>query len=231
MLRVLNPILDFFLPRICPSCDSKLIPEETYICNKCLSSIKIADAQRISNEFSRKFEGKNIISDFTALYVFEKDKALQEIIHSFKYNKKFLVGKFLGREVARNLNDKINEWNIDLIVPIPLHQLKKADRGYNQSFYIAKGMGKELKIKVSESVIKRVKYTKSQTSMTLIERQENMGQAFKVKNKNKISGKNILLVDDVITTGATTAECAKVFLDMGANKVYAAAIAITDYAN
>ena len=109
--------------------------------------------------------------------------------------------------------------------------LKKADRGYNQSFYIAKGLGKELKIKVSESVIKRIKFTKSQTTMNLKERQENMGEAFRLRNKNKIFKKNILLVDDVITTGATTAECAKVFLDGGANKVYAASIAIADYDN
>ena len=231
MLQLLNPIFDFFLPRFCPACDSKLKSDESFVCNNCISNIKLADENRLKNEFARKFEGKNIISGFTSLYVFEKDKELQEIIHSFKYSKKFLVGKFLGNQVGKKLLNKIQNWEIDLIVPIPLHHLKKADRGYNQAYYIAKGLGQELTIKVSENAVKRVKYTQSQTTMTLKERQVNMGEAFKLRNKNKILNKNILLVDDVITTGATTAECAKVFLEGGANKVYAASIAIADYDN
>ena len=119
-------------------------------------------------------------------------------------------------------------WNFDLIVPIPLHHLKKAERGYNQSFYIAKGVRKILNIKVSDRIVKRIKYTESQTTMNISEREENIYGAFKVKLKNSISGKNILLIDDVITTGATISECGKILLEAGANRIYAASIAIAD---
>jgi ComF family protein len=231
MLQAINPIFDFFLPRICPACETQLNGNEYFVCEKCLSQITFVDEDRIKKEFSRKFADKNIISDFAALYVFEKDRELQQIIHALKYTNKFLIGNFLGKEMGKNLSEKIRSWNIDLIISVPLHHLKKVDRGYNQAFYIAKGLGSELKIKVSESAVKRVKFTQSQTTMNYTERQENMGNAFKVKNRNKIAGKNLLLIDDVITTGATTSECAKVLLSEGANKVYAAFVAITDYDN
>ena len=76
MLQALNPIFDFFLPRFCPACDTKLSSVESYVCNNCMSKIKLADENRLKKEFARKFERKNIISGFTSLYVFEKDKEL-----------------------------------------------------------------------------------------------------------------------------------------------------------
>ncbi|MEO8398755.1 MAG: ComF family protein [Ignavibacteriaceae bacterium] len=221
-------LIDFFLPRFCPSCKKNLNENEKYVCQNCLDNIKLADESRLNKEYQRKFFEKNIISEFTSLYVFEKDKELQHIIHSFKYAKKFLIGKFLGELAANHLKEKINNWKIDLIIPIPLHNLKKAERGYNQSFYIAKGLSKILNIPVSENSVKRIKFTESQTTMTLLERQENIGEAFLIKNKKKIEGKNILLIDDVITTGATISECGKILLESRAKKIYAASVAIAD---
>ena len=115
-----------------------------------------------------------------------------------------------------------------MLLPVPLHQLKKAERGYNQSLYIAKGLSKLLKIPLGVRIFQRKRYTQSQTSMNFIERQENIKEAFNIKSDKKIKGKNILLVDDVITTGATISECGKVLLNGGANRIYAASIAIAD---
>ena len=224
----INSLFDFFLPRFCPSCKSKLSTEEISVCSSCFSKIKFAEEERINFEFNKKFEGKNIISGFTSIYIFEKDKSLQHIIHSIKYSQRFLNGVFLGKGLAPYLENKITDWKIDLIIPIPLHSLKKAERGYNQSCYISKGVSRELKIPVDDSSIKRKKYTQSQTTMNLIERHENIRDAFKVKSKKKIFDKNILLIDDVITTGATVGECGRVLLEAGAKKVYAASIAIAD---
>lgn len=219
-------IFDFFLPRFCAGCKQKLTTEEIVICNNCLKSIQTADEDRLKSENQRKFPGDNIISGFLSLFVFEKDKELQNVIHAMKYNSRFLVGKYLGSLIGERLSLKINKWEIDFIVPIPLHHLKKADRGYNQSYYIAKGIGGSLKIPVNTKIIKRTRFTQSQTTMNLKEREENVSEAFKIKRAKNISGKNILLVDDVITTGATTKACAKVIIDAGANKVYAVSIAI-----
>jgi len=219
---------DFFLPRFCPACQGKLNPEEKYICPDCLSKIKLADEERLSAEFKRKFEQDKIISGFSSLYVFEKDKELQGIIHTLKYNQRFLTGKFLGKQTGIYLNSVFKQWRINLILPVPLHSLKKAERGYNQSLYITKGLSKELNIPFNPGILKRVRFTNSQTTMTLKERQLNVQGAFKVVHKEKIKRKNILLIDDVITTGATISECGKVLLNAGANKVYAASAAIAD---
>ena len=103
----LTSLFDFFLPRFCPSCDKKLLPNESIVCPDCISKIKLAEDERIHSEFVRKFSSSGIISDFISLYVFEKDKELQHIIHSLKYNKRFLTGKFLGSILGKNLKQKI----------------------------------------------------------------------------------------------------------------------------
>ncbi len=227
-MQYLTEIFDFFLPRFCFSCNRKLLSYEEVVCPECLSKIKLADSARLKQEYNRKFLEKKIISGFTSLFVFEKDKELQHIIHSLKYNQRFLVGKFLGGKLGESITSTLKEWLIDFIVPIPLHHLKKAERGYNQSFYIAKGISEITGLPINDKVIKRKRFTQSQTTMNMKERQANISDAFVVNKRDKLNGKNILLIDDVITTGATTSECGKVLLENGANKVYAASVAIAD---
>jgi ComF family protein len=227
-MKSINGLFDFFIPRYCPSCKNKLNLEENCICDECLSSIERADSSRLSAEYQRKFESTEIISGFTALFVFEKDKALQLLIHSIKYNKRFLNAKYLGKLIGENLRQEIMNWNIDIIVPVPLHSLRKVDRGFNQSKYIAIGIGKELGINVKSNLLKRKRYTETQTNLTLKERQENISNAFQAKHKRLIDGKTFLLVDDVITTGATVRECGKVLLENGAVKVFACSAAIAE---
>lgn len=163
MKLFLIDLLDFFLPRFCPACKQKLTNSEDTICNNCFDSIQLAEIFRIDFEFNKKFESKKLIAGFTSLFVFEKDKELQEILHQFKYNQKFRSGIKLGREIAKERISVILDWNINLIVPVPLHHLKKAERGYNQSFYLAKGLSKELNINYKDNVLKRRRYTESQT--------------------------------------------------------------------
>ena len=227
-MKSLNAFFDFFIPRYCPSCKKKLKLEENCICDECLSSIERADSSRLNSEYQRKFASTEIISGFTSLFVFEKNKALQQFIHSIKYNKRFLNAKYLGKLIGENLRQEIINWDINIIVPVPLHSLRKVDRGFNQSKYIAIGMGKELGINVKSNLLKRTRYTDTQTNLTLKEREENISNAFQAKHKRMIEGKTFLLVDDVITTGATIRECGKVLLDNGAAKVFACSAAIAD---
>lgn len=221
-------LLDFFLPRYCAGCNTKLTNSEGIICKECFNNISLADSTRLQYEFDRKFSSSDIIKDFFSAYVFEKDGTLQNIIHSLKYNKKFLAGILLGKKLAEAISTKSQRWKIDLIIPVPLHHLKKAERGYNQSGFIAKGLSRNLKIPFSNRAVKRVRYTESQTKLHQSEREENIAGAFKVKQKKKIEGKNLLLVDDVITTGSTIKECGKVLLDNGAKAIYACSVAIAD---
>lgn len=162
------------------------------------------------------------------MFIFEKDKALQSLIHSFKYNKRFLNAKFLGSLIGSELGEKIKDWNIDTIIPVPLHHLKKVERGYNQSEFIVKGLSNKLKIPHTTRTLKRVRYTETQTAFNLAEREKNISDAFRVGRKKAITDKNILVVDDVITTGSTIKECGKALIKGSAKSVYACSVAIAD---
>ena len=219
-------MLDFFLPRFCISCANKLGNEERFICNPCFSKIELTTSIRIQEEFNRKFLHDKFVSNFYSAFVFHDNSAIQKLIHSLKYEQNYLLGIFLGKKTGQILNDFITKLNVDLIIPIPLHHLRKAERGFNQSQEISKGLSKELNISIKNNILSRTKFTKTQTKFTLIERKLNIEGAFKLKHKKEISGKKIILVDDVITTGATTSECAKLLVENGADKVYAISVAI-----
>ena len=191
-----------------------------------ISSILIADEDRLQNEFDKNFGSTKVIKDFYAKFVFETDKTLQQIIHALKYKKQFKLGVFLGELIAEGI--KMKDWQIDLIIPVPIHHLKKAERGYNQSDYLAKGLSKSLNIPYSGKSIKRIKYTESQTKLKMKERALNVSNAFKVRNAEKVKGKNILIVDDVCTTGATLLECGIALYKAGASSVYACSVAIAE---
>jgi ComF family protein len=226
--KILLETFDFFLPRLCPACSKKLKLNEDTICKDCLNKIKLIEDERLEYEFKKKFENKKIISGFKAACIFEKDKELQNIIHAMKYQNRFKIGIFLGKLIGKQLTKNISNWNIDVILPIPLHTLKKAERGYNQSLYISKGLSKELDIPFSNKTIRRKRFTESQTRLNILEREKNVKGAFSTGNSKRIRGKNILLIDDVITTGATINECGDILLKNGAKAVYAASVAIAD---
>ena len=221
-----NYIFDFFLPRFCPGCNKKLSSNEEPVCKECLDSILLADENLLRREFNRKFSSTKIINGFYSKYIFETDKTLQNVIHSLKYNKQFRIGTFLGNILAKELISE--NWSIDMILSVPIHHLKKTERGYNQSDFIVKGISKVLKIPYSTNSIKRTRYTETQTALKLQERAKNVKNAFKVRNSKKVMNKNILLVDDVITTGATTLECAKALVNSGAISVYACSVGIAE---
>ena len=228
IINKLKSLLDHILPRFCKGCQKKLTLFEKYICSSCYSTFEIAKADRINDEFRRKFSSDLLITDFNSAFVFHNDSVIQKLIHSLKYEQNFLVGKFLGLKTCQVLRNKIQSWQADLIIPIPLHHLRKAERGFNQSMEIAKGVRSELGIKINNRVLRRNRFTKTQTKFSLEERKTNIDGAFSIRNKQKIEGKNIILIDDVITTGATTKECAKMLVENGAAKVYALSVAIAD---
>lgn len=226
--KIFSEIYDFFLPRICPSCDKKLGLNEKMVCEDCLRKLSSVKDERLELEFEKKFYSKKIISGFRTVYIFEKDTKIQSIIHSMKYENKFKIGLFLGNVLEKHIKSEIVSWQIDAVIPVPLHRLKRAERGYNQSFYIAEGLSKPTNIPLLKDVVKRKKFTESQTKLNLSEREKNVKDAFSVRKTDKIKNKNVLLIDDVITTGATINECGSALLKGGAKSVYAASVAIAD---
>lgn len=224
-MKIISKIIDFIVPRFCIACKCKLNSLEQFICAPCLSQIEELSTSEINNEFKRKFSTTTFIDAYTSLYIFEEKGILQELIHALKYNQKFKIGIFLGKLVGEKKKDVLTKWNIDLIIPIPLFNLKKIERGYNQADYIGKGLNKSLGIKLDTAIAKRIKDTISQTKLSSIERSENMKNAFLIKKPTRIKGKNILIVDDVITTGITVLELARKLKEKGANKVYSLSVA------
>lgn len=228
MVNFLNIFLGFFLPSFCTHCHNKLRTDEKFICSGCFAKINTADKRRIQSEYEKKFRDKEFVAGFTTRFIFEKDKELQSLLHSLKYENKFLVGVYLGKILARANPEFFRTGKIDLVTPVPLHRLKKAERGYNQAYYIAKGISRQTKIPLANNLLKRVKFTRTQTKLNLGEREDNVRGAFKIRRPRRAKDKIILVIDDIITTGATTNECAKTLIESGANKIYAGSIALAD---
>ena len=228
-MKFFKEISDFILPRNCSACFTLLPFDQSVLCNNCLSQFKYPSEELIVAEFNRKFAGENLIKDFSSAFIFETGQPIQNLVHGLKYSKRFGNGIELGKLTGKRLIEKIKLWDADFIIPIPLHSLKKAERGFNQAFFIAKGISKITGIKINTGIVKRVKFTETQTHLNSLERKLNISKAFIVKRKNVIQGKNIILVDDVITTGATISECGKVLKNNGAANLFALSAAIADF--
>lgn len=218
--------LDFVLPNSCQACGKKIHLNEVLLCNDCFRQIEHVKDDFTASQYERHFSKDKYISDYCAVYKFEKDSPLQTLLHNMKYKNHFRNGINLGQLTAKYNEIRMSRWNVDLIIPVPLHRVKKAERGYNQSLYIGKGISKTLNVKLSAGILRRKKLTDTQTKLHIDERRDNVEDAFEVKNLKLIDGKNILLVDDVITTGSTINECAKALLNSGADKIFAASIAL-----
>jgi len=156
----------------------------------------------------------NYLDDMRSAWFY--NDILHNLIHSLKYHDRanfgFDLGVLLGEEI---LEDEIGD--IDMIIPVPLHWLKKRERGYNQAFWLAKGLASIYAVPVDTSIIKRTRYTVSQTMLGSTERMVNLDGAFAINNS--LDNQHILLVDDVLTTGSTISNCAKVLRENGAARV------------
>lgn len=224
-MEIITKITDFIIPRFCTSCNTKLSSTEKFICGECLSQFHFLSRKNIAEEYQRKFLKTTFINDYTSLFIFEEGSEFQDLVHALKYDKKFKIGTFLGELLGKYKRTEIENWEIDLIIPVPLFHLKKIERGYNQADYIAKGISNYLGIKANTTIAKRIKNTATQTKLNKSERSKNMQNAFKIKKTKQIEGKNIIVVDDVITTGTTILELAKKLKENGAARVYALSVA------
>lgn len=217
----ITEVKDFLVPRFCTVCECHLNPDQKFICQNCESSLVLLDETQISAEFNRKFSNKSLIDDYTSAYVFENDGNFQKLVHALKYDKKFKIGNLIGQKLGEIRKGKIESWKADLIIPVPLFNLKKIERGFNQVLYIAKGLKKSTNLPINSKIIKRTRNTISQTTLTLNEREENVRGAFRLKKIEVVKSKRIIILDDVITTGATVLEIARLLKDNHAEKVFA----------
>lgn len=203
-----------------------LMKHEQNLCLNCLHGLpKTYFWDYPTNPIDKLFWGRLNVRSACAFLHFEKASNVQNLLHRFKYKGQSAIGLELGKAFAQILVDKNWFADVDVIVPIPLHPSKEMRRGYNQSAYIADGMGEVFDVKVRNHALKRLVASESQTRKSRFDRAENVDRVFDVVDINSIRGKNVLLVDDVVTTGATLEAAGHAILHAGANRLYIATLA------
>ena len=211
MINIFSYILDTLIPRYCYSCNSVLISEEKIMCLDCYSEIELKISYFASkNHLAEKYSINNTEHEL-ALFSYSRGEPISMLIPKFKYNENIILGKFIINLFENELN-KI-EWfkEIDYIIPLPLHWLKKTKRGFNQSEIISDLLGEKLGIPVKKNIMIRYKYTKSQAKTPYKKKKEKFqtkeSNSFKVIRPKALENKHILIVDDIITTGYTINNC------------------------
>lgn len=209
MKGLLKNLLDVCFPDICHICDVRLAPHERFVCTGCLSSLPRTGYHRLPlNPMEERFAGLFPFRKATSLFFYTKESALSTLIQDMKYRNFPDIGTLLGKMAGEELFSTGFFNDIDVIVPLPMHYIKKWKRGYNQVDMIAGGLSKATGIPVVP-ILKMKKGRKTQTSLSRQERLENASDLFTVGPKyKKFEGKNILLLDDVCTTGATISSAA-----------------------
>jgi ComF family protein len=222
-------LLGLLFPNLCNACGVALYHSEHLICTKCLYDLPFTDYhQHAENRVAKQLWGRLPLNAAMAMLYFRKGAKIQNLIHNLKYNGRTDVGVLLGNMLGERLITSTLYKDIDLIIPVPLHHKKYKHRGYNQCTFIAEGIAEKMEIVFSEENLIRNTSTESQTKKNRYNRYENMQDVFKVSTPTHIAGKHILLVDDVITTGATLEACANELLNNGAAKVSIAALAFAE---
>ena len=205
---MLQHLIDIFFPKVCYACNNLLHDNELYICTTCRHDLPVTDFHFNQDKTVENiFYGRCQIEKATALLWFEKKGITQRLIHNLKYRGFEEIGQFLGDWLGNELNSSGYYKNIDAVIPVPLHKKKQRKRGYNQVTIFGKQIAKALQAEFMEDVLIKTTNTNSQVHKNRISRWFNNPEVFKASNIEKIANKHILLVDDLITTGATLESC------------------------
>lgn len=214
--HVWGDFVTLFFPNHCLGCSNTLYKGEEILCTKCILELpKTKYHEQRENTIKTRLSGRINLEYAMAFLRFRKTGVVQHLLHQLKYNNHPEVGLRLGKIYGKELVDSGLGNEFDLIIPIPLHQSRQRRRGYNQSSKFAEGLSSSMKIAWDDDVIERKVKTTTQTRKTKIERWENVKDVFLVKHPERIINKRILLIDDVITTGATLEACGHQLLNHG----------------
>lgn len=211
MFSPLKDIVSLFFPPVCPACGRVMQTGAGILCTACQLDIPLTGYETMAdNPVARRFWGLAPLENATAFIWFIDGGGFRRVVHSFKYSGRWALARDMGRWFGRVLADTDAYAGVDTIVPVPLHPLKVLKRGYNQSEYIALGMSRSMDVPVeSRAVVRRINNRSQTATASSSERWENVEGIFAVRRPQRLSGRHILLVDDVLTTGATIGSCAE----------------------
>lgn len=220
---------DLFFPEICPVCERLLVRGEKHICSECLSDLPYSYFWNCEENPARSLLSEKIpVESVATLMIYRKESKWKNILYDFKYSGDRSIGRYTSGILGKKLVQGGHFNKVELIIPVPLHPLKKWMRGFNQAAVIAYELSEIMNVPVAENILKRGKYSISQTLKNRSERSKGVSGAFYVKRDKKIEGKHVLLVDDVLTTGATAKECGMRLAEAYGVKLSFAALAFVE---
>jgi len=226
----LSAFLDLFFPRLCKGCGVHLFENENEICKKCLRTLPRTGYELVTDNPAEKlFWGRVHLEKAASVYYYRKGELLQKLLHQLKYKGHYLIGEELGKATGNILKQSGFLNDIDALIPVPLHIKKLRTRGYNQSEYIAYGISGVSAVPLITENLMRIVHTSTQTKKNRFERWENVQNIFTVVHPSQLNGKHLLLIDDVVTTGATLESCALTLKNYCNVKVSIATVGIADF--
>lgn len=225
-----DDLIALLYPNLCLACSENLPTRNEIICLRCQLELPRTNFHlEKENPFTERFWGRIPLESGASLYHFVKGGRIQELLHRLKYEGKREIGIKLGEWYGRQLKNSPDFQAVDVIIPVPLHPRKERLRGYNQSAMFAQGLAEAMDKSWHKEVLIRKVFTETQTQKSRAERLENVKDVFEIRNPEKIKGKHILLVDDVMTTGATMEVCGAKLLEITGTKLSMATIALAEF--
>lgn len=224
---VREALLHLFFPHTCSGCGNDSVPTHQSLCMRCLCDLpETGFAPHPENPVEKIFAGRLPVQAATSQYYFTKDSLMQRLMHALKYKGDqqlgFQLGLLMGEQLAAS-----SRFETDALVPLPLFAAREKKRGYNQAAVLCRGMSVALQVPVLDKLVIRAAATATQTNKRRIERWTNMEGKFQVTDKTGAEGKRLLLVDDVITTGATLEACGQALLEIPGCTLYIASLCAT----
>lgn len=223
-----HDFLDLLYPRICYACETALVRKENIVCTSCLHALPLADYHlEKNNPVEQIFYGRIPVENATSLLLFEKKGIVQSLIHNLKYRGHEEIGAYLGAWLGTELKEIPAYRNLTAVVPVPLHPVKQRKRGYNQVAKFGKEMADALEIDYVDDILVKVSASQTQTIKKRLARWGSMDESFALREPERLENSHILLVDDLVTTGATLEACATKLLQIEGTKISIATMAVT----
>ena len=211
----LSRLFDLVAPRQCALCGRRLAATESVVCGMCHMHLPTTGYEHrpYDNPMTRLFWGRLPVEKATALLSYQRGAQVAHMIHVMKYHNQPDLARQLGAFAARQIAESHFFDDIDVMVPMPLTRRRYWQRGYNQSRELCRGISEVTGLPTDNHAAVRIHFAGSQTQQTIFGRQENVRSAFRLADASRISGRHVLLVDDVVTTGATMTACGAVLSD------------------